>query len=111
MQRRNRVPRLLTAFALVVVTGGAALPAHARPARPAAAAPAGSPWAELWSFASRLWESGPAGGSGAVAAHGLRSTRGAEGASLDPHGGAASGAGTATGVGPGAGPAQGPGAN
>jgi hypothetical protein len=95
MSRNNRVFRLLPALALTAVMAGG-VPAQARPAAPMAhrggiVQADWEPFSAFWTVVSRLWE-GPRANT-----HGLRSVAGAEGASLDPHGGT----GTGTAVSPG----------
>src|SRR6185369_15673143 len=97
MLGRNSLRRLVPVLVAAALVAGLAAPAHARPvARQGAQAVSRSPLAGLWTYVSRLWTGlagAPAGGQG------LRSLFGAEGASLDPHGGApAAGAGAGGGT-------------
>jgi hypothetical protein len=97
MSRPNSLRRLIPALVAAALVAGLAAPAHARPvARQGAQAAGWSPLAGLRAYVSRLWSGvagAPAGGQG------LRSLFGAEGASLDPHGGTpAPGAGAAGGA-------------
>jgi hypothetical protein len=83
MHGRNRLRRLLPALALTALVAGLASPAQARQTPRHAISEAG--WSmEMRVFLSRLWQSG---------SQGLHSLFGAEGASLDPHGGAPSAGG------------------
>ncbi len=93
MHGRNRLRRLLPALALSACVATLAVPAQARQgsrqvpkAAPAAVAAGWSTQAQA--FLSRLWSGG---------SQGLHSLFGAEGASLDPHGGAPTGSGTPAG--------------
>jgi hypothetical protein len=90
MQGRNRLRRLLPALALSAFVATLAVPAQARQGSRQAppAAPAAGWSTEARAFLSRLWSGG---------GQGLHSLFGAEGASLDPHGGAPTGSGTGTG--------------
>lgn len=88
MSLRNRFHRFAPALALAVLAGALAAPAQARPAAPHRAAAEESrfsPFAAFWSYLSDFWQAG-------AAAHGFRNAIGAEGASLDPHGGTGTGA-------------------
>jgi hypothetical protein len=98
MSGSNRAFRLLPALVLTAVVAGG-VPVQARPGAPAAhrgGVPQGDwePFSALWTAISRLWDRPRAD------THGLRSLTGAEGASLDPHGGAG-GSGTGTTAAPG----------
>jgi hypothetical protein len=89
MYGRNRLRRLLPAFALAALVAGLAAPAQARQAARHAAVGAGL-GSEVRALLSRLWDGG---------SRGLHTLFGAEGASLDPHGGApAAGSGAGSGA-------------
>ena len=100
MHGRNQLRRLLPVLALSAFVATLAVPAQARqgsrsaaPAAPAARTAVTATWStEARDFLSRLWQGG---------SHGLHTLFGAEGASLDPHGGAPTGAGTGAVVTPG----------
>ena len=99
MFRSNRRCRLLSALALAALVAGLGAPAHARPAsRQGGVGEGWAPLASLWTAVSRLWTGEVSGLAGSAAGRGLRHLTGAEGASLDPHGGTSNtGSGTGTG--------------
>ncbi|HZF10925.1 MAG TPA: hypothetical protein VFE33_19220 [Thermoanaerobaculia bacterium] len=90
MFHNNRAHRLLPALVLTALVAGLASPAHARPAaqRGGDLQREGDLFSSLWTAVSRLWEGHPGGGS---AGRDLRRLAGAEGATLDPHGGSTTG--------------------
>ncbi|HTQ79149.1 MAG TPA: hypothetical protein VMM92_04075 [Thermoanaerobaculia bacterium] len=114
MSLRNRVSHFAPALAVtaalasLALSGAVTSPAAARPAenpreaRAAAPSPVSASVSAsgFWAAVSR-WLGDPVAAASA-AGHGLRSLWGAEGASLDPHGGAAAGSNGASGTGTGA---------
>jgi hypothetical protein len=92
MHGRNQLRRLLPVLALSACVATLAVPAQARQGgRPAPPVGPAAVWStEARAFLSRLWQSG---------SHGLHSLFGAEGASLDPNGGAPTGSGAGVGAG------------